>query len=113
MAWNEYLHAWGTFAICPFANAVVLATAQPSEVETITIPTIDTLTVGEPVEVTITVSPAGATSTITFESSDSGVFTVRKISNTKVELTGRSEGRATLKAQGGLATESTEVGVEL
>ena len=27
MSWNEYLHAWGTYAICPFANAVCLATA--------------------------------------------------------------------------------------
>ena len=113
MAWNEYLHAWGTFAICPFANAIALATTQPSEVETITIPTIADLTIGEPVEVTITVSPAGATSTITFESSDSGVFTVRKISNTKVELTGHSEGRATLKVEGGMASDQKEVGVTL
>lgn len=29
MSWNEYLHAWGTFAISPFANAVCLATALP------------------------------------------------------------------------------------
>lgn len=113
MAWNEYLHAWSTYAISPFANAVVLATSEPKEVESITIPTIENLTVGEPVEVTITISPADATSTVTFESSDSGVFTVRKISNTKVELTGHSEGRASLRVQGGLATESKEVGVSL
>ena len=30
MAWNEYLHVWGTYAICPFANAVILATEQPT-----------------------------------------------------------------------------------
>lgn len=30
MSWNEYLHAWGTFAISPFANAVCLATKLPS-----------------------------------------------------------------------------------
>lgn len=29
MSWNEYLHAWGTFAISPFANAVCLATKLP------------------------------------------------------------------------------------
>ena len=113
MAWNEYLHAWSTYAISPFANAVVLATAEPKQIESITIPTVDTLTVGEPVEVTITISPADATSNVIYSSSDEGVFTVRKISNTKVELTGHSEGRATLKAEGGLATESTEVGVSL
>lgn len=30
MAWNEYLHVWGTYAICPFANAVILATELPT-----------------------------------------------------------------------------------
>ena len=113
MAWNEYLHAWSTYAISPFANAVVLATAKPKQIESITIPTVDTLTVGKPEEVTITISPADATSNVIYSSSDEGVFTVRKISNTKVELTGHSEGRATLKAEGGLATETTEVGVSL
>ena len=29
MSWNEYLHAWGTWAISPFANAVCLATKLP------------------------------------------------------------------------------------
>lgn len=29
MSWNEYLHAWGTYAISPFANAVCLATKLP------------------------------------------------------------------------------------
>lgn len=29
MSWNEYLHAWGTWAISPFANAVCLATSLP------------------------------------------------------------------------------------
>lgn len=28
MTWNEYLHVWETFAICPFANAVILATEE-------------------------------------------------------------------------------------
>lgn len=28
MAWNEYLHVWQTFAICPFANAVALVTEK-------------------------------------------------------------------------------------
>lgn len=30
MSWNEYLHVWQTFAICPFANAVILATEAPT-----------------------------------------------------------------------------------
>lgn len=30
MAWNFYLHAWGTYSISGFANAVILATEQPA-----------------------------------------------------------------------------------
>ena len=30
MATNFYLHAWGTYAISPFANAVALVTEIPS-----------------------------------------------------------------------------------
>ncbi len=30
MSWNEYLHVWETFAICPFANAVIIATEAPA-----------------------------------------------------------------------------------
>lgn len=33
MSWNYYLHAWDTFAISPFANAVILATAEPTPVD--------------------------------------------------------------------------------
>lgn len=28
MAWNEFLHVWQTYAICPFANAVCLTTKE-------------------------------------------------------------------------------------
>lgn len=28
MAWNEFLHVWQTYAICPFANAVCLSTKE-------------------------------------------------------------------------------------
>lgn len=28
MAWNEFLHVWQTYAICPFANAVCLCTEE-------------------------------------------------------------------------------------
>ena len=35
MSWNEYLHAWGTYAICPFANAVMLVTSASKPVTAI------------------------------------------------------------------------------
>lgn len=101
MAWNEYLHAWGTFAICPFANAVVLATAQPTPATAIEIgsdveldladsPAYETLT--------ITLTPSGATSDVEYVSSNPAVFTVTKNSNTSVTVTPVAVGEATLTA---------------
>ena len=101
MAWNEYLHAWGTFAICPFANAVVLATAQPTPATSVDIgsdveldladsPAYETLTV--------TLTPSGATSDVEYVSSNPAVFTVTKNSNTSVTVTPVAVGEATLTA---------------
>ena len=58
MSWNEYLHAWGTFAICPFANAVVLATEQPKPATAISLPDTVSATVGTDSSVTLTITPA-------------------------------------------------------
>lgn len=30
MAWNEFLHVWQTYAICPFANSICLCTEEPT-----------------------------------------------------------------------------------
>lgn len=100
MSWNEYLHAWGTYAICPFANAVVLATEEPVPVEEITIDDapIELDLSSEPAYETIeiTLDPSTATSDIEFSSSDVTVFTVSKVDNTHVTLTPVSEGDAKL-----------------
>ena len=93
MAWNEYLHAWGTWAISPFANAVVLATAKPEPVTAISLGADVTLGLAEDVageEVAVTLTPSNATSTISYSSSDEGVFTVSKVSNTEIVLYPRS-----------------------
>ena len=44
MAWNEYLHAWGTYAISPFANAVAIVTSNPVP-PTPTIKTLESIAV--------------------------------------------------------------------
>jgi len=98
MSWNEYLHAWGTFAICPFANAVVLATEQPIPATAISLPSTTSATVGTDETVTLTITPANATSDITFSSSDEEVFTVTKVSNTSVKVVPVSAGTGTLTA---------------
>lgn len=98
MSWNEYLHAWGTFAICPFANAVVLATEQPIPATAISLPSTTSATVGTNASVTLTLTPANATSDITFSSSDEEVFTVTKVSNTSVTVVPVAAGTGTLTA---------------
>lgn len=98
MSWNEYLHAWGTFAICPFANAVVLATEQPIPATAISLPSTTSATVGTDETVTLTITPANATSDITFSSSDETVFTVTKVSNTSVKVVPVAAGTGTLTA---------------
>ena len=97
MAWNEYLHAWGTFAVCPFANCVYLVTEAPVPVESISIDDVSA-TLGSDSTVTVTLTPEGATSDISFSSSNTSVFTVTKVSNTSVKVTPVAVGSGTLTA---------------
>lgn len=104
MAWNEYLHAWGTFAICPFANAICLATAQPKPATAISVANA-TVVEDATTNASVTLTPADATSELTFISGDETVFTV---SNLGV-ITGVSAGSATLtvKTDNGLSDDAT------
>ena len=108
MSWNEYLHAWGTFAICPFANAVVLATEQPKPATAISLPDTVSATVGTDATVTLTITPADATTDVEFSSSDEEVFTVTKVSNTSVKVSPVAAGTGTLtaRAENGLTDTS-------
>ena len=102
MAWNEYLHAWGTYAICPFANAVVLATEQPVPASIISIVSDVELDLSsEPAyeTLTITITPDNATSDVLYTSSNPSVFTVTKNSNTSVTVTPLTVGEANLIAK--------------
>ena len=110
MAWNEYLHAWGTWAISPFANAVVLATAVPSDVTAIDLGADVALGITEDANgkaITVTLTPSTATSTISYSSSNEGVFTVTKITDTSIKLYPRSAGSATLTAEAPDGTKDT------
>lgn len=103
MAWNEYLHVWGTYAICPFANAVILATAQPIPAETLEIGAenidlnLSSQPTGETLDITIT--PTNTTADVSFTSSNDAIFTVEKVSNKQVKVTPVSVGDATLTAK--------------
>lgn len=101
MAWNEYLHAWGTYAICPFANAVVLATEEPTPATAVAFSSNVELNLNEsPAYKTleITVTPTNSTDNIEFTSSKPEVFTVTKLDDTHVTLTPMSAGTGTVTA---------------
>ena len=94
MTWNEYLHVWQTYAICPFANAVVFATAQPIPATAISVADVSVVE-NATANVTVTLTPQNATSELEFISGDETVFTV---SSTGV-VTGVSAGTGTLTVE--------------
>lgn len=97
MSWNEYLHAWGTYAICPFANAVMLVTAKSKPVTAIS-GSDQTVVADASKTVTFTFTPNDATSQTEFTSSDESVFTVEPDADyaNKCSITGVTAGTADL-----------------
>lgn len=97
MAWNEYLHVWETFAICPFANAVILATDLPTVPATAVEAKPDTITLkaGEDKTSVATLTPVNATSTVTAVSSATDYATV-SVSDKTITIHGVAEGSATI-----------------
>lgn len=104
MTWNEYLHVWQTYAICPFANAVVFATAQPKPATAISVSDVNVVE-DATANVTVTLTPTDATTELEFISGNETVFTV---SSTGV-VTGVSAGTGTLtvKTDNGLSDTAT------
>lgn len=109
MSWNEYLHAWGTFAISPFANAVLFCTAASKPVTAITASDVSITGTAQTESLSITLTPADATSDIEFMSSNEQVFTVTKVSNTSATITSVGVGEANLGilADNGVSKEIT------
>lgn len=104
MAWNEYLHAWGTFAICPFANAVVLATAQPKPATAISVSDVS-VAKNATANVTVTLTPPDATTDLTYLSDNETVFTVSPLG--VVTGVGAGTGTLTVKTDNGLSDTAT------
>lgn len=104
MTWNEYLHVWQTYAICPFANAVVLATEMPNPATNIAL-SEDSYTSSlasdktNGTAFTVTITPSGATTDVEFESSNDAVFTVSKTDNTNGKIMPVTAGSGTLTAR--------------
>ena len=91
LSWKYMLHAWQTYAICPFANAVCLATAEPKPATAISV--ADTsVVVNATATPTVTLTPEDATTDLRYSSSDETVFTVSELG----VVTGVSAGTGTL-----------------
>ena len=114
--WQYYLNITKMYQYSLFANAVVLATAEP----TIAITSMDykenvvEIKQGDVENLEITVTPFGATSpTITYASSNKSVFTVVADSNNRIaKVTGVGEGTAILTATAGNVTASVTINVK-
>lgn len=107
MTWNEYLHAWGTYAISPFANAVVLATALPVPATALAVGNATkTLAKGNTANVTYTLTPSTATTDVTAETTDMRIATA-SISGGNVVIKGVEAGSCTIvvKTDNGLQKE--------
>lgn len=114
--WQYYLNVTKMYQYSLFANAVVLATALP----TITITDLAFgadmygTKVGTNIEVPVTVTPFGGSTSITFNSSDSDVFTVAPKSGDArtAVITPVAAGTAVLTATAGNVVASVAVNIE-
>lgn len=114
--WQYYLNITKMYQYSLFANAVVLATAQP----TIAITSMDykenvvEIKQGDVKNLEITVTPFGATSpTITYASSNQSVFTAVADSNNRIaKVTGVGEGTAILTATAGNVKATVTINVK-
>lgn len=98
LSWNFYLHVWQTYALCPFANAVLLTTAQSKPATAISLGNDVTVAEEATASVTATLTPADATTEVDYVIGDKDVATIVKNSETSVTITGVAAGSTTLTA---------------
>ena len=104
MTWNEYLHVWQTYAICPFANAVVFATAKPKPATAINVSDVS-VAQDATANVTVTLTPSDATTELEYISGNETVFTVSSTGVVKGVSAGT--GTLTVKTDNGLSDTAT------
>ena len=111
--WNYYLNYVSQYAYSFFANGVIIALAQPTVTTTALAFTADTanVAVGKKIKCRVKATPKGANSTVTFTSGDTDIFTVTKIDNQVVEITGVANGTDTLtaSAESGSVTDTMTI----
>lgn len=100
MATNLWLHAWNTFAISPFANAVALVTEEPVPATNIAFNDESKTITGTEQEETLnlTLTPAEATTDVEFIIDDTSIAEVVKVDNKSCKVTSKGEGETTITA---------------
>lgn len=103
LTWSEYLHVWGTYALCPFANAVILATAEPVEATKIqlkdgtSVVTEASTTVGGSKAITVALTPNNATTDVLSVISSDEQVAKATFSDKTVTINGIAAGNATVR----------------
>ena len=98
LSWNFYLHVWQTYALCPFANAVLFTTTQSKPATAISLGNDVTVEEEATASVTATLTPNDATTEVDYVIGDEDVATIVKNSETSVTITGVAAGSTTLTA---------------
>lgn len=111
--WNYYLNYVAQYGYSFFANGVIIALANPTVTTTALSFTADSanVAVGKKIKCRVKATPKGANSTVTFTSGDTDIFTVTKIDNQLVEVTGVANGTETLtaSAESGSVTDTMTI----
>lgn len=111
--WNYYLNYVSQYAYSFFANGVIIALADPTVTTTALAFTADSanVAVGKKIKCRVKATPKGANSTVTFTSGDTDIFTVTKIDDQLVEVTGVADGTGTLtaSAESGSVTDTMTI----
>ena len=97
--WNYFYHTWKTFAVSPFANAVVFVPATPSVTSVTVTPSTATAGAGDIVRLEATVVTANyAPQSVDWSSSDETVATVDKNGVVKISADAQASDTATITA---------------
>lgn len=113
--WNYYLNYVSSYSYSLFANAIILATEEPTiPVTGLAFPLNEATIpgVGEEIVVQVNTTPRGANGEITYTNSDNNAtFTIDKIDEKHVKLIGVATGNATLTASSNGQTATMTINV--
>ena len=97
--WNYWYHTWKTFAVSPFANAIVFVPAKPSVTSVTVTPSTATAGAGDIVRLSVAVVTANfAPQSVDWTSSDETVATVDKNGVVKISADATAGDTATITA---------------